>query len=373
MERVDFAVVGAGIAGASAAYFLAEHGSVVVYEMEVTPGYHTTGRSAALYTESYGAREVRVLTIAGHDFFRSPPPGFSDVPLLAPLPVLYVGRDDQRDTLEQIHRETRDDTDIRPIDTEAIEALCPVIRVGHITVGLLELGAMEIDVHGLHQGFLAGARARGARIATGAEVKGLHSTRAGWEVEADDGAVAASVVVNAAGAWCDTIATAAGAKPLGLQPYRRTAFTFGPGDLSIDGWPMVVDADEDFYFKPDGVQLMGSLAEETPMEPHDVRPEEIDVALALDRINEATTLGIRHVRSTWAGLRTFAPDRKPVVGFDSDRPGLFWLAGQGGYGIMTAPGMGRAASSLIVEGRLPHDLHDAGLRAEHVSPARFKA
>jgi D-arginine dehydrogenase len=369
----DFLVVGAGIAGASAAYELAAHGSVVLVEQEATPGHHTTGRSAALYTESYEKAPVRILVQASRDHLESPPEGFSQSPILKPLPVLYVGRDDQRSTLDQIATAAVGAAPLEHLDTNEAVRACPVLRSDYVASGLLEAGSMEIDVHALLQGFLRGTRRRGGRLITSAPVTAMTRSGSAWRVSAGRDTLEAGVVVNAAGSWCDTVAVAAGAKPLGLTPYRRTALTFGPPrGTDITGWPMVVDADEEFYFKPEVTQLMGSLAEETPMHPHDVRPEEIDVALAVERINAATTFDIRHVRRTWAGLRTFSPDRLPVVGFDPEVEDFFWLGGQGGYGIMTSPAMARLASGLLTEGRVPADLTRAGFAGSDTDPGRFR-
>ncbi len=372
MDHPDFVVVGGGIAGASVGYELAGEGAVVVVvEREPAAGYHTTGRSAAVFTESYERGQVRALTMAGRAFFEDPPDGFADQPLLSPLPVLYIGRGDQQASLDDLAASTRGLVELEHVTGDDLTRLCPVVRPDHIVSGLLEPGAMEIDVHALHQGFLRGIRRRGGEVATNAPVVELAHGAGTWKVRAGARTLTTPVVVDAAGAWCDVVAALAGATPFGLTPMRRTAFVFGPGHHDIAGWPMVVDADEDFYFKPERTQLMGSLAEETPMPPHDVKPEEIDVALAIERITAATDLDIRHVRRTWAGLRTFAPDRLPVVGFDPVRPGFFWLGGQGGYGIMTSPAMARAATGLLRDGRLPADLITAGVDAAAISPERL--
>ncbi len=371
MDRVDFAVIGAGIAGASAAYRLARHGEVILFEGETTAGYHTTGRSAALFTESFEFGVVRRLTSAGRAFFEHPPEGFSDVALLAPLPFLFIGRADQRSSLAAAVEANRDLPSVSEVGPDEARALCPVLRAGYAAGGVYEAGAMSIDVDALLQGYLRGMRAAGGELRLGASVTALDRDGRGWTVTAGGDRVSAGVVVNAAGAWADRVGRMAGAGSVGLVPMRRTAFTFAaPEDAG--SWPVVCDIDEGFYFKPDAGQLMGCLAEETPMEPHDVRPEEIDVALAIERIEAATTLRIRHVRSSWAGLRSFVPDRRPVVGADPDLPGFFWLAGQGGFGIMTSPGISRAAEGMIVDGRLPEELTALDVTAEDLSPARLR-
>ncbi|HEY5578367.1 MAG TPA: FAD-binding oxidoreductase, partial [Acidimicrobiia bacterium] len=195
----------------------------------------------------------------------------------------------------------------------------------------------------------------------------------GWWIQTGSEEIHAAVVVNAAGAWCDVVGGLAGARPLGIQPMRRTAFTFPcPEGIDCRTLPFVDDVGEQWYFKPEGAGLLGSLSEETPMEPHDVRHEERDVALAIERIGRAVTFPIRHVGKAWAGLRSFVPDRRPVAGEDPDLPGFFWLAGQGGFGIMTSPALSRALASLVVEGRLPTDLTAAGLRQEELAPGRLR-
>ncbi len=369
MERVDAIVVGAGIAGASAAYALAEHLSVALVEREAIAGYHTTGRSAALYTESYEKGPVQLLTLASSGFLRRPPDGFTTEPLLSPLPVLYVATEAQRATLDRIVTDVAGRTELRSVEGDELATLCPALRRDRIVAGLLEPAAHEIDVHALHQGFLRGARRRGATIWLDAPVVAIGRTSGRWHVRAGERSFAAEVIVDAAGAWADEVAAMAGVTPIGLTPMRRTAFTFDPEGHDLTGWPIVVDADERFYFKPEVGQLMGSLAEETPIEPCDVRPEEIDVALAIERITRATDFEIRTVRRTWAGLRTFAPDRLPVVGAEPSVAGFFWLAGQGGYGIMTSPAMAQLTAALVADHELPPEL--AEVRAA-VSPSRLR-
>jgi D-arginine dehydrogenase len=194
-----------------------------------------------------------------------------------------------------------------------------------------------------------------------------------WVVTTPSEVYETDVVVNAAGAWCDEIAALAGVRPIGLRPLRRTAFTCpAPDGVDVRSWPLVADIDDRFYFKPEGPQLLCSLADETPSPPCDAVAEPVDVALAIERINEATTLDLRHVRRAWAGLRSFVADRTPVVGFDPEAPGFCWLAGQGGYGIQTAPAMARAAAGLVVDRRLPDDLIELGVTAEGLSPARCR-
>jgi len=362
-------VIGGGIAGASAAYFLADRCDVVLLEREPFCGYHTTGRSAALLTEAWERGVPALLTAGSRAFLEQPPDGFADVPLLSPLPVLIVAPPERRETIEEMASEAAVRTNVEFLVGSDLHDACRVLG-SSLSVGVLERGAREIDVSALHQGYLGGARERGASIVVDAEVGAITRSADGWAVEAGDDIHRADVVVNAAGAWSDMIAASAGIEPLGLQPMRRTAFAFEP-DADLSDWPMVIEVDESFYFKPERNVVMGSLCEETLMAPHDVQPEEIDVARAIDRIQAATDLRITHVKRTWAGLRTFAPDRNPVNGFDASGEGFYWLAGQGGFGIMTSPAMGRIAADQILDGEIPRDLQLLGLTADAMSPARF--
>lgn len=374
MDEFDIVIVGGGMAGASAGYFMAEGARVLLLEMEAQPGYHTTGRSAALYSEAYGNAAIRALTSGGRRFYEAPPEGFADHALLTPRGALFVGRADQQDALDATAAEASANVDsIRRLDAAATRALVPVLRAGYVAGGVHEPDAMDIDVNGLHQGFLRGLRARGGEIRTSAQVTGLSRAGDAWQVDCRDGAVRAPVVVNAAGAWCDVVAGLAGVAPIGLVPKRRTAILFAPPDgADSAAWPLTVDVDESFYFKPDAGMLMGSPADETPMEPCDVQPDELDIAIAVDRIQTASELEIRRIEHRWAGLRSFVADKTPVVGFDPAAEGFFWLAGQGGYGIQTAPSMGRVSAALAAGQDIPADLQDYGVTAAALSPGRLK-
>ena len=372
-ERSDFLVIGAGVAGASAAYRLAEHGRVVVIEREPVAGYHSTGRSAAMYTETYGGPIVRGLTSAGRAFFENPPAGFTETPLLSPRPMMHVGRVDQTGALDRLYEEShrRVPTVVRLDAMEAVRH-APVLREGHVAGALLEPRSDEIDVAALHQGFLRGHRARGGTVVIDAEVTTLSRAGSIWHAETTAGGHAAPVVVNAAGAWCDAFAALAGVAPIGLQPKRRTAFTFDGPDGDEGDWPMVIDVDEAFYFKPDAGRILGSPADETPSVPCDAQPDELDIAIGADRIVKATTLQIRHIRNKWAGLRSFVADREPVAGFDGSASGFFWLAGQGGSGIMTAPALGAVTASLATGRPVPDSIAAFGVSAAALDPARLR-
>lgn len=374
METYDFVVIGAGIAGASAAYELAAYGCVLVLERERLPGYHSTGRSAAVFTENYGNAVVRRLTVASRPFFAHPPDGFAATPLISPRGMLWVAHAAQHAVLMTALAEARRLVpSIHTVDSATALTLCPALRADYLAAAVFEPEAMDLDVHAVHHGFLRGLARRGGEVQTEAEVTHLGRQGDCWEIHSTAGRCQAGVVVNAAGAWCDVIARLAGAQGVGLVPKRRTAFLFdGPTEARLSRWPVVIDVEERFYFKPESGRILASPADETPVPPCDVYPEEYDIAVAVDRIERATTLHITHIRRKWAGLRSFVADKTPVVGMDPARPGFFWLAGQGGYGIMTAPAMARAAAALLVDRRLPADLAAAGVTPADLSPARLQ-
>ncbi|GAB4469413.1 MAG: FAD-dependent catabolic D-arginine dehydrogenase DauA [Burkholderiaceae bacterium] len=372
MKRCDFLVIGAGIAGASAAYELAASGRVLVLERESQPGYHTTGRSAALFTETYGNATMRALTRASKAFLTSPPAGFAPVPLLAPRGTLLAARADQRSALERAFAECSALVGNLERWTGAqVRERVPVFTDAQVDGGLWEPDAMDIDVHALHHGFLRGLRARGGEVVCDAEVIALERAGADWVVETGAERFAAPIVVNAAGAWADEIGRLAGAAPVGLVPKRRTAITFdAPRGVAIERWPAVIDVDERWYFKPDAGRILASPADETPSAPCDAQPDEYDVAVLIDRITTATTLAIPRIHAKWAGLRSFVADKTLVAGFDPRQRGFFWLAGQGGYGIQTAPAAGRVAAALARGEPLPADVQALGVGAGDLAPDR---
>ncbi len=369
---IDFLVVGAGMAGASAAAELAKRGSVAIVDMEGHAGYHTTGRSAALFTEIYGNATIRALTRASRDFLFDTPAGFSEVPLVAPRASLYFAASDEPDAVARF----REDADIARATSVLSEAevlkLIPIFRPGYVRGGALEEGSADIEVDSLLQGFLRAARARKATVHLGCAVTALRREGERWIVATTGGRFKARVVVNAAGAWGDELARMAGAAPVGLQPLRRTAVLVSvPGGHPAGAWPVALHLGEQFYFKPDAGHLLLSPANEDPSPPCDAQPEELDVAIAVDHFEQAIGTPVRQIHHRWAGLRVFAPDRTPVVGFDPSVPGFFWLVGQGGYGIQTAPAMGRVAAALAAGDAIPQDVARQGVSAALLSPARF--
>ena len=357
MALVDVVVIGGGIAGVTAAAHLAEGGATVaLVERETALAQHTTGRSAAQYLENYGGPVNIKLTLASRA-------GFAAGPFLTPRAMLTIGSASQLEDLERMATAgARHVPSIRLIDRAEAMAQCEVLRSEAVAAAVLEPEAADIDVALLHQDFVRRLRAHDGAIVTGAAAVFPQRSGGGWVV----GDWRTPVVVNAAGAWADEVAIAAGVAPLGLVPLRRTAFIV-PGPPGCHRWPLVYALGDRFYFKPEpGENLLCSPVDETPSEPCDARPEPIDIARAIEAINEATTLEVRHVRRSWAGLRTFSPDRNPVIGLDSDTPGFFWLAGQGGTGIQTAPAQGLAIAGLVLDGALPR-------RADRTRPSRRTA
>ncbi|HWG79865.1 MAG TPA: FAD-binding oxidoreductase [Stellaceae bacterium] len=373
MGTADFIVLGAGMAGAAAGYFLADHGRGIVLERERAPGYHSTGRSAALYTETYGNAAIRALTVASGRFFRAPPAGFGDVPLLNRRGLMVIAQaSDGARLAREVAAAKRLVPSLRLLGCGAAKALCPVLRDEWTAGAFLEPDAMDMDVHAIHQGFLRGFKAKGGRVVTDAAAQAIAARDGDWQVETPVGRFIAPVVVNAAGAWADDVARLAGLPPLGLVAKRRTALIVDADPAPHAAWPMVVDIGESFYFKPESGRLLISPADETAMPATDAQPDEIDIAEAVARLEGATRLKVRRVLRKWAGLRTFAVDRTPVIGPDPLAPGFVWMAGQGGYGIQTAAAAGRAAAALAQGAALPDDLARLGVIAADLLPDRLR-
>jgi D-arginine dehydrogenase len=365
--KVDVAIIGGGIAGLSVGAWLAPHCDVVVLEAEPTLGYHATGRSAAAYTECYGAETIRRLAKASREYLTT-----TDN-LASPLPVMFVAGERDPDEIDALI------ATFLPLvpslehltPTEVVDR-CAAFDVSRVAGGVLEPGAFEIDVHALQSGYERTIRSSAQSIITSARVESItRNTDGGWSIGAGDNQINSRVVVNAAGAWADQIAVLAGVDRIGLTPLLRSVFTFNVG-IESSGWPLVVDAGEQWYFKPEGPNVLGSGASELPSDPVDARPPEIDIALGIEKINTATELSIRSVLNTWAGLRTFTTDRVPVVGFDPTAPGFFWLAGQGGYGIKTSPALGALAAALILTNTVPDAISRFGITRESLTPERFR-
>lgn len=373
----DVIVVGAGMAGASVGWQLAQAGrQVLVLERESQPGYHTTGRSAALFEEHYGPLQVQALTRASRAFYEQPPAGFTESPILHPRGVMYVGTAAQKALIDAAYAEAvKHSPDAQRLDGDTLRALVPVLN-DSIVDGFVDDGARDIDVHALHQGFLRGMRQAGGQLWCNAEVSALalDGARRTWTVTLADGRTAQTrTLVNAAGAWADHIGELAGARAMGLVPARRSAFTFPvPEGLDATHWPAVISADESFYFKPDAGQLLGSPANADATYPHDVQPEEEDIATGIWNIEQATTLSIRRPSHTWAGLRSFVADGEMVIGWDSHVPEFFWVAAQGGYGIQSAAGYSLLARNLLLAEPVDEQLLRQGVQTELLAPARLQ-
>ena len=374
MESFDIALIGAGIAGASLAWRLAEHARVVLVEREEQPGYHSTGRSAAMFMASYGPPMVRALTRASRSFYEAPPEGFTPTPILAPRGVLYVAAPGQLAVLNRVQAELQaTGTALECCTREQALLHAPCLRPEQVAGALYEVDAMDIDVHALHSAYLRGFKRRGGTLLTSHELVAARHVGGAWELRFANGqALRAKQVVNAAGAWADAVAVMMGAKPLGVQPRRRSAFCFmAPEGVDARHWPTVCAIDDSWYFKPDAGQLLGSPANADDVPAHDVQPEAIDIATGIARIEAMTTLAIRRPTRTWAGLRSFAPDGELVVGHDVQVPGLFWLVGQGGYGIQSAAGAALLADSLLRGTPLPDLLREQGVVPAALAPARL--
>jgi D-arginine dehydrogenase len=371
-HTADVVVIGAGIAGASVAAALAQTHKVIVLEREAFPGMHSTGRSAALFSEIYGSAPIRALSRASREFLYSPPEGFVDAPIVRQRGTLHVASVEQMSKLDDFCALPDIAPSIRRLTAAEARAQCSILREDYVAGGALETGSADVDVDILHQGWLRQLKARGGEVVVNAEVVGLSRRPAGWRVETPTSTIDAKVVINAAGAWADVIAQLAGVNTVGLEPRRRTALIVAaPDNSNSDEWPMVIDIDEQFYFRPDAGALLLSPCDETPTEPCDAQPDEWDIATAVDRVQTATTLQVHRIRRSWAGLRSFVPDRSPVVGYAPDAPGFFWLAGQGGYGIQTAPAMGLLACALVRGEPVPDELARFGVEAHDLRPGRL--
>ncbi len=373
MTKVDIVVIGGGIAGASAAWALAEHASVVLVEQAATAGFHATGRSASVLSETSGHSVVCALAAASRAFFESPPTAFVDHALLSPRGLLWVGQAEDAAALDHLAQRARSVAPtVRRLTPAETLALVPHFRPAAIAGGAtFEPDAMAIDTDALLHGFLRGLRQRGGHMYTSSAAIELSRSSTGWSVVCEDREFEAPVVVNAAGAWGDVVATRAGVAPLGLEPRRRTACLAVLADVDA-AWPLVMDVAGRYYAEPESGGLLVSPADESPSDPCDAQAEELDVALALDRLGEATTLPLRSVRRAWAGLRTFSPDGAPVVGEDPDAPGFFWLVGQAGAGIKTAPAMAALVAALVRGEGIPTALAERSISELDISPSRFR-
>ncbi len=368
----DFIVIGGGMAGAAAAAHLSKRGRVALLERESQVGYHSTGRSAALFSTIYGNSAVRALTRASQAFLFESPSWFSRTPLVSPRSTLFFATEAQADALAAFRSDADIGANTLALSVSEATELVPLFRPGYLGGAVLEPGSADIDVAVLHQGYVRQAKLGGATVALDCEVTGLAYASGRWVVQTNGQAWAAPILVNAAGAWGDVVARMAGATPVGLRPLRRTALLIdAPRQLVSSAWPAAIAIDESFYFKPDAGRLLLSPADEEPSPPCDAQPEDLDVAIAVDRFEQATGTRVEKVWHRWAGLRVFSADRTPVVGFDPTAEGFFWLVGQGGYGIQSAEALGRLSAALACRESVPADLIAAGVDADLLARSRF--
>ena len=362
MMEYDVIIVGGGIAGASLGAEIAAKRRTLIIEAEDQCGYHSTGRSAAFYLESYGGAEVAKLTLASRDFLADPPPDFSERGFLHVRGDLHITRDGLPDIPLTV--------ETRPVERDELERLVPGIRP-EWRRALLEPGCADIEAASLHAAYLRQFRRRRGEIATRARLLSARRRGDRWTVTLDDGStISAGLLVDAAGAWADVVAAAAEVKPIGIAPKRRTLVQLRVGRTGLKDLPLVDDADGTFYFKGEGDSTVWlSPHDEIESDPCDAAPEEMDIAIAIDRFEKVVDWPIERLERSWAGLRSFAPDRLPVYGFDSHAPGFFWCAGQGGFGIQTSPAAAKLAASLLLNER-PAEII-AAIDPSIFSPARF--
>ena len=377
MRQVDILVVGGGIAGLSAAMRFARRASTMVLEREAALGSHASGRSATFSHYGIGDAVVRGLTAASRAFFDAPPEGFAARPIAEARPALFIATEALLPQLDSLEQEMRGFTDtIERLGPEALRAIVPVLRTsgeGAIVAGVIDRGGRKLDSDLLLQSCAKAVRAAGGEVRTGMAVLGIRREGAHWLVDTAAESISAAVLIDAAGAWADELAAMAGVRPLGLQALRRTIIGFDPPPgLAIGDWPFTKTAGDDgFYMLPDAGRLLASPMDATPSPACDAAPDDVDVALAAWRVEAATTLTVGRIASRWAGLRTFTADTVPTAGFAADAPGFFWLAGQGGYGLQTAPAMALAAEALLFGDPWPKLLAAQGVKPEQIRPERL--
>ncbi len=368
-NNFDIIVIGAGIAGASVAAHLAESKRVLILEMEDRPGFHTTGRSAATFEPNYGPPSILAFTRASNAFFVSPPQGFSDGPLLVPRASLFFETEGQEIFTEKLLASGSGLEELS--EAQALKHF-PILREGYAKRTFLDPHTGDLDVDLLHRGYLKLFKSRGGQLLNNAAAKTIERVGKNWRITTPQGIFESAILVNAAGAWGDVVAVKAGVKPVGLQPKRRSI-----GVIPVDGiqgaadFPLVTDMGETWYAKPQSGKMIVSSADATPVDPHDAYADDMAIAEGIERLMTATTIEINHLDHSWGRLRTFAPDGSPVIGYDPYTEGFFWLVGQGGYGIQSAPALSRTAAAMVLGEKLPQDVLDAGLVLRDISPERL--
>jgi D-arginine dehydrogenase len=371
--KADFLIIGSGMAGMSAAYRLSKYGKVIVLEKESLLGYHTTGRSAAFFTENYGNKIIRSITKASRHFLENPPSCFKNQELMTKYGgSLFLANKNQSKLVDkELEYANSLSANVFEIDKKEALNMVPIIKDDYLDRALHEPDSKVMDVDLIHQGFARGLKENEGQIIFNSEVKKITKSINTWKLTTKNEEFISPIIINAGGAWCDEIAVLADCEPLSLSPKRRTVIIFDyKSNINTSQWPVVIDIEDNFYFKSEAGKILASPADETDSPPCDSQPEELDVALAIHRIENATNFKIKKVEHKWAGLRSFFPDRTPVVGEDPKRSGFYWLAGQGGYGIQTAPGISKIIECLITGNNWPTYLDNLSIRPETLSPKR---
>ncbi len=370
--QADIIIVGGGIVGISAAYFISQHASVIVVEQETAIGTHSSARTAGQFTVGIYAETMRKLAQASRSFLAKPPVGFADYPLLSPRGCLTVGRNEEKARLDKVYGFLSDvEANARYVNREEALNLFPVLKPDDVEMGVFEEDAMDIDVDLLLQSYAKGAKKNGTQILTGEPVKSIKRTSGKWSVDIAGDTISAPVILNASGAWSDEVSKLAGMAPIGLTPRRRTAFTFNaPDNRDVSAWPHVSNVNYKWYLHPEKHSFMGSPCDAVPTPPGNVYPDDLDVAQGIFNIEQDTTLKIKRPTGTWAGLRSYVADKNPVLGTRKNAEGFYWLAGHGGCGVLTSPALGKAAAALLTNRELPEELKALGITVSALSPDR---
>ncbi len=370
--QVDFIIIGGGMAGASAAYFLSQSGSVVLLEQEKHFGEHSSGRTAGLFTTGISAATMRALSGVSRAFFKEPPADLEVGSLIEPRGSLTVGPSSKQAQLETLcSRVQQAGGSAAMLDRNAALDLFPALRPDLFDIAAYEEDAYDIDVNSLLQGYLKAARKNNAQTLSECAVESITRVNSQWEVQCKKGHFTAPILVNAAGGWADIINNLAGVTPVGITPYKRTAFTFNllPNQQGAD-WPMVSSTDFNWYVKPEQGCFMGSPSDAVPVTPGEVYSDDMDVAQGAYNIEAATTLKVGRPIGTWAGMRTYVKDRNPICGMRKDASGFIILAGQGGCGVLTSPALGQAVKAVALGQDLPDTFLSADLSIDALSPER---
>ncbi|HIG09952.1 MAG TPA: FAD-binding oxidoreductase [Alphaproteobacteria bacterium] len=371
--KSDFIIIGSGMAGMSAAYRLSKHGKVIVLEKESLLGYHTTGRSAAFFTENYGNKIIRSITKASRHFFENPPACFKENELMTNHGgSLFIANKNQTKFVDKELEYAKSlSANVFEISKQKALRMVPIIKKNYIDRALHEPDSKSMDVDLIHQGFARGLKSNNGDIIFNATVQKIKKISNDWKVYTKTDQYSSPIIINAAGAWCDDIAILAGCKPLNLKPKRRTVIIFESSkNINTSNWPVVIDIEDKFYFKSEAGKILASPADETDSLPCDAQPEEIDIAMTVDRIENATNFKIKRIEHKWAGLRSFFPDRTPIVGEDPSISNFYWLAGQGGYGIQTSPGISKIIECLITGKIWPSYLSELLIHPKTLLPNR---